>query len=165
MRHLHLGGGCPRQRGLWHLAASRVLRSTRSFGALSRPRLDGGESDGGADRHAQRDRRGDCHDQEIRAVSERSSWSYGPDARRDQAPGMPGSFQQASRSAAIGGRCQLVQVHEPSGNDGPLTIHRVLPYIPAAQHFQPRCSMNVPASPFSCCLVQFACLNRFDFEF
>jgi hypothetical protein len=51
----------------------------------------------------------------------------GPDARRDQTPGMPGAFQQGSRSAAIGGRCQLVQVHEPSGNDGPLTIHHTYP--------------------------------------
>src|ERR1700739_2198683 len=40
----------------------------------------------------------------------------GPDARRDQTPGMPGAFPPRSRSAAIGARCQLVQVHEPSGN-------------------------------------------------
>jgi hypothetical protein len=55
-----------------------------------------------------------------------------PDARRDQAPGMPGAFHQASRAAAVGGLCQLVQVHEPSGNDGPLTIHPVLPLRSAA---------------------------------
>jgi hypothetical protein len=68
----------------------------------------------------------------------------GPDARRDQTSGMPGAFQQGSRSAAIGGWRQLVHMREPTGND--LTNHRVPPYTARSAAFstavQHECSSN-----------------------